>query len=104
MKGNKAMEKELNIPPLVFHQISRACYIWMQKQPNVKEESLTDWMLYNVSEKCKYFYYKTFSKNEEAYNGADWEWWVLTENNGRTYAYRYHPVLWSGSGARKSRL
>lgn len=27
---------------MVFHEISAECYRWLEKQPNVKEETLTD--------------------------------------------------------------
>ena len=56
---------------MIFHSISEECYIWLQKQPNVKEESLTDWILYTTSQRIDKFYYKAFTRNEEAYNGAD---------------------------------
>ena len=38
---------------MVFHEVSRECLEWMEKQPSVKEESLTDWLLYEVSKKNK---------------------------------------------------
>lgn len=51
---------------------------WIEKQPSVKEESLTDWLLYNISEKAKRIIYRSFTRNEEAKTtGADWEWWFL---------------------------
>jgi len=51
---------------------------WIEKQPYVKEESITDWLLFEVSENIPKFYYKAFSRNEEAKEtGADWEWWIL---------------------------
>jgi len=74
---------------MIFHDISRECYDWLKKQPNVKEESLTDWILYTVSERSSQFYYKAFSRNEEAYNGADWEWWILTGDYSNYTAYRF---------------
>lgn len=74
---------------MIFHTISKECYTWLQKQKNVKEESLTDWMLYSISEKTNKFYYKTFTRNEESSNGADWEWWVLTDSYYGFSAYRF---------------
>lgn len=77
---------------MIFHDSSKKVYDWLWKQPHVKEESLTDWLLYNVSENCHRIYYQAFSRHEEAKNGADWEWWVLTSNNNRNhdyYAYRF---------------
>ena len=61
---------------MVFHDASEYCYNWLKKQPFVKEESLTDWILYNVSEHNSNVYYKAFTRNEESKNGVDWEWWI----------------------------
>lgn len=74
---------------MVFHRISEECHLWLQKQPNVKEESLTDWILYTISERTDKFYYRAFTRNEEATNGADWEWWVLVDNYQGFCAYRF---------------
>lgn len=73
---------------MVFHNISAKCYNWLYAQPNVKEESLTDWILYQASLNSKKVFYKAFKRNEEALNGADWEWWILTGSDYHTYAYR----------------
>ena len=59
---------------------------WIHKQSNVKEESLTDWLLYDISNKIKRISYKAFSRNEEAkVTGADWEWWFLF----KSYSYKF---------------
>lgn len=51
---------------------------WIQKQPSVKEESLTDWLLFDVSEKIEGIAYRDFTRHEEAREtGADWEWWFV---------------------------
>lgn len=51
---------------------------WINLQPTVKEESLTDWLLFNISRKIKRIAYKAFTRFEEATKtGADWEWWFL---------------------------
>ncbi|MCI8610662.1 MAG: hypothetical protein HFE66_01920 [Clostridiales bacterium] len=74
---------------MVFHPTSRQCYDWLNNQSFVKEESLTDWLLYNISNLSSKIYYKTFTRNEEAFNGSDWEWWILSYNsNYETTAYR----------------
>lgn len=73
---------------MVFHNISKECYEWLNKQPNVKEESLTDWLLYQASIRDKRVFYKAFTRNEESYNGADWEWWILTKGHYGLSAYR----------------
>lgn len=85
---------------MVFHEVSRECLEWMEKQPSVKEESLTDWLLYEVSKKTNRFCYHAFKRNEEATTGADWEWWVLTtDSQGRIGAFRFliqAKKLWRG--------
>ena len=50
---------------------------WMIKQPNVNEVSLTDWILYNTSQKvsCIKKYYKFTQREEGKMTGADCEWW-----------------------------
>ena len=51
---------------------------WIDLQSAVKEESLTDWLLYDISKKIDGITYKAFSRHEEARTtGADWEWWFL---------------------------
>ena len=75
---------------VVFHDSSKKIYDWLKKQPNVKEESLTDWLLYYTSEYCSNIYYQEFTRPKEANNGADWEWWILTPRYGKEYnAYRF---------------
>lgn len=51
---------------------------WIHLQAAAKEESLTDWLLYDVSKKIDGISYKMFSRHDEARKtGADWEWWFL---------------------------
>lgn len=73
---------------MIFHGISKGCYDWLDAQPNVKEETLTDWILYQASLNSQKIFYKAFKRNEEALNGADWEWWILTDSCYQSYAYR----------------
>ena len=55
---------------------------WIEKQPFVKEESITDWLLFEISNKIPRFYYKSFTRKEEAKEtGADWEWWIIFDNS-----------------------
>lgn len=51
---------------------------WLQRQPSLKEESITDWMLdYFVQHSSEVRYYQ-FTRHEEArISGADWDWWFL---------------------------
>ena len=51
---------------------------WIHRQPYVREESLTDWLLFDMSENIKGAYYISFPRQEEANRTrADWEWWFL---------------------------
>ena len=59
---------------------------WIDKQPSVKEESLTDWLLFDISSKIPRITYKAFTRHEEARKtGADWEWWFLYNN----FSYKF---------------
>lgn len=58
---------------------------WINRQPAVKEESITDWLLFDISESIKRIKYHSFTRHEEArQTGADWEWWFLFPS----FAYR----------------
>ena len=55
---------------------------WLISQPNVKEESITDSLLYRVSKTTPLIKYKAFTRNEESIKtGADWEWWFQFTKN-----------------------
>lgn len=73
---------------MTFHYASEYCYNWIQKQTHVKEESLTDWLLFFVEQNVSNIYYKTFTRNEESLVGADWEWWIVTGDAYDLKAYR----------------
>ncbi len=61
-----------------FTECSADIKKWLAKQPEVKEESLTDWFLYDLSEKVPTIKYKQFTRIEEGRKtGADWEWWFI---------------------------
>lgn len=74
-----------------FHNVSAFVKMWMEQQPCVKEESLTDWLLFSISQYFPSVYYKAFTRHEEAKNGADWEWWIITKSSYSYYydAYRF---------------
>lgn len=56
--------------------------LWLTKQPNVHEESLTDWLLFDVSHRLPNVWYHAFNRIEEGQKtGADWEWWILFPQN-----------------------
>jgi hypothetical protein len=70
----------------ILKEVSINVRQWIEKQPNVKEESLTDWLLYSISDKTNRIKYYSFTRNEEAKTtGADWEWWFLFPK----FAYRF---------------
>ncbi len=59
----------------VLNQLALEVQQWMQEQPGVKEESLTDWLLYELSKRVPRVSYRAFTRHEEAkYTGADWDW------------------------------
>ncbi|MET0105864.1 MAG: DUF6615 family protein [Sedimenticola sp.] len=57
---------------------------WISRQPTVKEESITDWLLDYFDQNSSDISYYQFTRHEEAkYSGADWDWWViLPESKG----------------------
>jgi hypothetical protein len=62
----------------VLRNASEYVRTWQLKQPAVKEESLTDWLLFEISSKTPRIRYVAFSRHTEAREtGADWEWWIL---------------------------
>jgi hypothetical protein len=59
---------------------------WIERQGCVKEESITDWLLYDVSQKISSIKYHAFSRDEEAkITGADWEWWFVFDQESFRY-------------------
>jgi len=65
-----------------IHQSAKYVNFWLTKQPNVNEESLTDWLLFDISTKVPNILYHTFTRIQEArQTGADWEWWILFPHN-----------------------
>ena len=61
-----------------FRENSKALRRWLVAQPHVKEESLTDWLLYRIDVERTDVIYKAFTRHEEARTtGADWEWWMV---------------------------
>lgn len=62
----------------IFEDSSAFINNWLQKQPELKEESMTDWFLFNLSEQSPTIRYKQFTRSEEGRKtGADWEWWFV---------------------------
>ncbi len=64
-----------------FIDTSRYVFKWLCKQPSVNEESITNWLLYNLSEELPSLKYRQFTRHVEAKTtGADWEWWFVDNN------------------------
>jgi hypothetical protein len=63
-------------------KIAQNIRTWIAHQPHVREESLSDWLLYQMSQKIKNCTTRTFSRNEEGKTtGADWEWFFIFKKN-----------------------
>ena len=51
---------------------------WMKRQPRLREESITDSLLYFFDRNSPLVWYYPFNHYEEArFSGADWDWWFL---------------------------
>lgn len=62
----------------IFEDSSSYVKNWLEEQPELKEESMTDWFLYNLSKQAPTIRYKQFTRTEEGRKtGADWEWWFV---------------------------
>ena len=60
----------------MVEMVSKEILDWLKEQPAVKEESITDSLLYKISKSTKLIKYIAFPRNEESKKtGADWEWW-----------------------------
>ncbi len=81
----------------IFSDASTYLANWQAKQPSVKEESLTDWLLFEISSKTPRVRYASFSRHDEARKtGADWEWWFLYPHG--SYRYRIQAKKASPNG------
>ena len=61
-----------------FVRVSEYVHDWCQKQSSVGEESITDWILFELSKSVPQIKYMKFTKSQEARKtGADWEWWFV---------------------------
>lgn len=76
-------------------QLSEEVYAWAHEQPGVGEESITDWLLYQVSQRIPFVHYHKFTRHEEARSsGADWDWWFVDSTQAlglRVQAKRLRP-------------
>lgn len=67
--------------------ISQEILKWLRAQENVKEESITDWLIYEMGNKVSNIKSVTFTRHEESKTtGADWEWWIISSS--KSYKFR----------------
>jgi hypothetical protein len=65
----------------VLGDTSSYVHDWLTEQPAAKEESLTDWLLFDISKKSPVVRYQLFNRHEEGRTtGADWEWWFVSNS------------------------
>lgn len=65
-----------------FRNNSDYIYNWFESKRNVKEESFTDWMLYNLSQNLPNFNYREYTRHEEnVTSGADFDFWFVENSN-----------------------
>lgn len=61
-----------------FRDTSEYIFNWFAAKQNVKEESFTDWFLYNLSQRLPIFKYVEFNRHEEgSISGADFDFWII---------------------------
>jgi hypothetical protein len=59
--------------------VSRRVALWISHQAAVGEESVTDWILFEISRRLRSVRYVKFTRLEEGRTtGADWEWWFVS--------------------------
>ena len=89
--------KRMNADCHYFKAASKEIKSWILSQSTVKEESLTDWLLYDISRNIGGVVYFPFSRHVEGKTtGADWEWWFLFPRFAirmRVQAKRIHPQV-----------
>ena len=59
-------------------KISRHIREWIIDQANVGEESITDYLLWQIKLAVPNTVYKKWTKKQENANGADWDWYIIT--------------------------
>jgi hypothetical protein len=68
---------------------------WQREQAAVGEESMTDWLLFELASRIPTMRYQKFSRHREAREtGADWEWWFVFDDGvfgARVQAKRIKP-------------
>lgn len=80
---NRATKEDASIEAgcRILVDVARKLALWIRKQPAIGEESATDWLLYELSERIPWVHYRKFTRHEEArVTGADWEWWFVSHS------------------------
>ena len=78
LRNSQYLQESRMTPCEILRSASVFIREWQNEQIGVKEESLTDWLLYDVSKRLPFVRYKAYTRHEEAnHTGADWEWWIL---------------------------
>lgn len=86
-----------------FHEASKYVVEWLKAQPNVGEESITDWLLYDLSKNVPSLTYKKFTRHDEAKRtGADWEWWFIDKDKAALSLRVQAKKLLSGKNSGKN--
>ena len=87
-----------------FHYVSKDTYSWIRNQAYVKEESITDRILYELNSNNPHVICHEFKRNEEALNGADWEWWLLFDDPFETHDFYKNTQSLSNTVAYRFRI
>lgn len=93
-KGDKMKANQYHQYCADFRNTSEYVFRWLRGQPSVGEESITDWLLYNLSIVVPALKYKKFTRHEEAKKtGADWEWWFVDDFRGLSLRIQAKKVM-----------
>ena len=87
-----------------FHYVSKDAFYWIKNQAYVKEESITDRILYELNSNNSHVICHEFKRNEEALNGADWEWWLLFDDPLETHDFYKDTQSLSNTAAYRFRI
>ena len=87
-----------------FHYVSTDAFYWIINQAHVKEESITDRILYELNRNNPHVICHEFKRNEESLNGADWEWWLLFDDPLKTHDFYKNTQSLSNTVAYRFRI
>lgn len=81
-----------------FRNNSDYIYKWFESKRNVKEESFTDWILFNLSQKLPNFNYREYTRHEEnAISGADFDFWLIENSKYLVFRIQAKKLLRTGN-------